>query len=310
MPTVNDVTKVALNSSLSELAALEPDLWLQVMGSIRKTVEKKQMSQLAMMSQRAGATISRWVDAAESPIANTQHARHELIKARMTTLAVEQFVAAFTGANLKPSFKDRVALKLGILRHLESGTLLTLAEFEKSWKRIGNHSAGATAIQTAGFWSVPTQELCLAIKEYAHGRDILEIGAGRGLFISGLRDVNVHAFGIDNCSWSLAKQVIKKAKPCMSEESAEAALKVRQPSVVLSVWPPPSNSFEGAIFATKSVQLYLAIVSSHQFASGNWNDYKAQEKDPKGFTCVTNEVINKMLRPVESDQKILIFRRR
>jgi hypothetical protein len=60
----------------------------------------------------------------------------------------------------------------------------------------------------------------------------------------------------------------------------------------------------------KSVNLYLVIVSAHQFASGNWQDYKAQEGKKSHFYCVMNESLNKMLRPLESDQRLLIFRRK
>jgi 2-polyprenyl-3-methyl-5-hydroxy-6-metoxy-1,4-benzoquinol methylase len=280
------------------------------MTSIRRSVESRQTAQLAAMRQKAGATIHRWSLASESPLAQTQHAREELIKARMTAMAIEQFVAAFTGAHQRPHWTEKITLWWHLIRHLEGGTLLSLAKHDKAWRLVKNPAAAAASIQAAGFWSLPTKELCEALKIYMGDDEILEVGAGRGLFVAALRECGVRVHGIDDCSWELARRVIHKSRTFMSEESAEDALRRRQPKVVLSVWPPPSNNFEKAVFATPSVKLYLAIVSTHQFASGNWQDYKAQEQHPKGFTCVMNESINKMLRPLESEQRLLIFRRR
>jgi hypothetical protein len=296
--------------SLTDLAKLYPELWQEVMGSIKLAVEKKQMSELATMSQRAGATISRWSGAGDSPIAQTQHAKRELLKAQMTALAIEQFVTAFTNLGHKPSLRDQVLLKWGITRHLQAGRLLSLTSFQKGWSRLTDKGAAASGVQSAGFWSIPTRELCLGLKEYIKDLEVLEVGAGRGLFVSALREVGVRVTGIDDCSWSMAKNVIAGAKPFMNVESAETALKTINPSVVLSVYPPPGNQFERTIFATKSVDLYLAVVSSHQFASGNWQDYKAQDARNSQFSCVMNESLNKMLRPIESDQRLLIFRRK
>ena len=170
MENTDNQIKVALTSSLAELAKLEPGLWQEVMGSIRRTVELKQMSQLASMSQRAGATIHRWANASESPIAQTHHARQELIKARMTTLAIEQFIAAYTVSNVKPSYIDQMTLNWGILRSLSAGSLISLTDFEKSWNRISNKSAAATAIQSAGFWSILFLGVCCFAKDDFNGR--------------------------------------------------------------------------------------------------------------------------------------------
>ena len=297
-------------AELPELVRQNPELWQDVMGSIRSAVERKQMSQLAEMGQRAGATINRWQSAAGSPLSQTDHARIELIKAQMTSLAIDQFITAFTRTGAKPSIRDQVVLKWGLTRHLQSAKTLTLAQYQKAWLRLTDHAAAASAIQQSGFWSVPTKELCLGLKECIKNRPVLEVGAGRGLFVTALNEVGVKIEGVDNCTWTMAKNVLPAAKPFMRLESAEEALRRSQPSVVLGVWPPPGNKFEKVIFETKSVNLYLAIVSAHQFASGNWQDYKAQESKKSQFYCVMNESLNKMLRPLESDQRLLIFRRK
>ena len=74
--------------------------------------------------------------------------------------------------------------------------------------------------------------------------------------------------------------------------------------------PPPGNSIEADIFATSSVKTYIAIVSRHKFASGNWREYQSQDKNLQGFSCSTNEILNPMLRPLEAEQTVLIFKRK
>ncbi len=306
-----DTTQPTMPSqSLQELAQRHPSIWVDVMTSLRVLVEKKQISQLATLSQSASATIARWLAAANTPIGQTDHARHEVIKAQMTKLAIEQFIDAYTSPDKKISLWEKLTLYWKILRPLEAGTLLTLKQLQTTWSKILSPGSAAMTIQNAGFWSIPTTDSCLALKGYIADRPVLELGAGRGAFVAGLKDVGVNIIGVDDMSWPLAKKTVKKATPFMEEISAEHALQQKKPSVVLSVWPPPGNLFERHVFNTPSVDLYMVILSAHQFASGNWSDYKAQDGRRGAFSCVTNESLNTLLRPIESEQRLLIFRRR
>lgn len=298
------------DASLSELSAQEPDLWQQVMQNIRASVEQNKFEHLAEMAQRAQAVMTRWLNGADSPLASSHHAKQDFIKARMTVLAIEQFIAAFTGSTIKIPLLDRMKLNYWIIPSLEKGRLWSVPKLDKIWTKLRQPATAASTIQNAGFWSIPTEELCLGIKDYAKGREIIEIGAGRGLYVSALNQVGAPTVGVDDCSWPMAQQTIKSAADKITKRSAKEALAELRPTVVLSVWPPPGNSFEREIFSTKSVELYMAIVSRHRFASGNWRDYKSQESDLRGFSCVTNDVINKMMRPIEAEQQLLIFRRK
>lgn len=297
-------------ASLAELSSHEPDLWRQVMKNLRGAVEHKKFDQLAEMAQKSQALLARWSAAGGSPLAETQHVKQDLIKARMTVLAVEQFIAAFTGSTIKPTIFDRLLLNFRILPQLEKGNLWDLKQFDQIWSKLKGQGAAASIIQNAGFWSIPTREVTQGIRDYAQGQEILEIGAGRGLYIAALSQVGASVTGVDDCSWEPAKNKIKRCADKIQQKSATESLAELNPKVVLSVWPPPGNTFEREIFATKSVHLYMAIVSKHRFASGNWRDYQAQESAPRGFSCVTNESMNKLLRPIEAEQQILIFRRK
>jgi hypothetical protein len=76
--------------------------------------------------------------------------------------------------------------------------------------------------------------------------------------------------------------------------------------VVICSWPPPGNKFEVDVFKTKSVQMYIVILSKQPFASGNWSAYKNQNQ----FDCTTIPALNALLRPIEAEQQVFVFRRK
>jgi len=299
-----------LTASLPELCALAPDIWTEVMASIRKSASEGKIEQLADMSQRAQASMSRFLNVKEPAKHHTKQASQDIVRARMTILAVEQFIEAFTCPNGKLGVLDNLRLKFSLIRHLNHGKLLTINQFDKTWASINDPAMAARIIQKTGFWSIPTRELCLGIKHYAGDDHILEVGAGRGLFVAGLEKSGAQISGVDDCSWEMAHQKISSAAKKIKQQDARQALAEINPKTVLAVWPPPGNSFEADIFSTSSVKTYIAIVSRHKFASGNWREYQSQDKNLQGFSCSTNEILNAMLRPLEAEQTVLIFKRK
>jgi hypothetical protein len=299
-----------LKASLPELCALAPDIWTEVIASIRKSVADGRIDHLADTSQRAQASIVRCLNSNKADTPQSMPASSEIIRARMTILAVEQFIEAFTSPNGKLGFSDNWRLNFSLIRHLNHGKLLTINQFDETWASLKDRTMAARLIQKTGFWSIPTKELCLGIKHYAGDDYILEVGAGRGLFVAGLEKSGAQITGVDDCSWEMAHQKISSAAKKIKQQDARQALAEIKPKTVLAVWPPPGNSFEAEIFATSSVKTYIAIVSRHKFASGNWREYQSQDKNLQGFSCTTNERLNAMLRPLEAEQTVLIFKRK
>lgn len=294
---------------LPELSRVEPEIWSDVMRGLSEVVEQKQFDRLAVMANRAQSQIAQVLATTDGASAKSSQDRLTFIRAKMTLLAIEQFIAAFFGGDSHPSFKDRLVMSGLLLPALERGQLLTQRTFDRRWSWVSHGACAASMIQKAGFWSIPTTELCHSIKNYTKDKDLLEVGAGRGLFVSGLRQCDVSVIGIDDHSWDQAATPIHSALPHLRRLLARDALRQMKPKAVLSVWPPPGNIFERDIFATDSVEIYLAIVSKHRFASGNWADYQSASAQTGRFRCVISEPLNHLLRPIEAEQQLLVFRR-
>jgi len=56
----------------------------------------------------------------------------------------------------------------------------------------------------------------------------------------------------------------------------------------------------------RTVQLYIVISSRHQFASGNWDDYRHQTT----FTLEEDKTLGRLVLPPELDATVYIFRRK
>lgn len=291
------------SSSLQSLSEAFPETWKAVMGDLNQRVKAKEIHTL-------GASRSHAVKALTSLdlVLKSQKTSelHNLVQAKMTILAIDQFADVLTGkVGIQAKLTDKALMKFAIIPRLLSGKPIDMRSFDKLWAWLKDPLWASGELQRQGFWSVPTLELLTRFKQHAADRTVLEIAAGRGLYVAGLDSLSVSVKGIDDGSWENESHILETAKPLMSSVDAVTALKQNNPSVVICSWPPPDNQFEQEIFATKSVQLYLAIVSKHTFASGNWRTYQSQ----KSFHCSTSEPLNQMLRPIELDQQVLIFRR-
>ncbi|MBI5185587.1 MAG: hypothetical protein HZA01_07660 [Nitrospinae bacterium] len=170
------------------------------------------------------------------------------------------------------------------------------------WRIIKNKGAVANLLQEHGIYCVYTREfisgLVRLLKPY--GR-ILEVAAGDGALSSelGMAGVKVHA--TDNKNWD--KNI--RYPDRVEDLDASAALKVDGPQAVLCSWPPSGNAFEKDIFETPSVELYIAIVSRHEYAAGYFAAYKEQST----FSMEEDADLSGVLFPPEPQHRVLIFRR-
>ena len=129
----------------------------------------------------------------------------------------------------------------------------------------------------------------------------MEIAAGDGTLSRFLADAGVRVIATDDHSWS---------DVCFPEavihQDAKAALKTREPQVVLCSWPPANNDFERAVFRTRSVELYIVIGSRHRFAAGNWAVYEEQT----AFEFAEDPELSRLVLPPELEAAVYVFRRR
>ena len=290
--------------ALKQLAQLHPEIWQDVITNLRKNVASGRGEALATWRQDAFVTLARLRANLPKDLGSDSI---DLLRAQMTLLAIDQFVDVTTGkSGLNPSLRDRTIMRClirpRILNHVGS-----TEEFDRRWDWLNDKIWGAADLQRQGIWSVPTLELVDRFSDHCHGKKVLELGAGRALLYSALRARGLDITGVDDGSWNIGSSGAKSlaGRNIETMDAREAVNSVR-PEVVLCSWPPAGNPFEEDVFESPTVRLYLVVLSRHSFASGNWLAYKNQNK----FECSISEPLNKLLRPLETEQQVLIFRRK
>jgi len=296
-------------ATLKELAGEYPGIWQEVITGLRERVSANQGHALVTWRQGALTELAR---SEHHKLADGEHIRvsEAWVRAQMTLLAIEQFSDVMTGRiGRGPRLKDLIRFRFSILRPLVGHKTFSTGEFDRCWRYLSDPIWAAGQLQRSGIWSVPTSEMVQRMADLCGDRKTLELGAGQGLLYTALRGVGVKVDAVDNESWKVHRQWWARASRGVTgvqQMEALEALKTLKPSVVVCSWPPAGNTFEEAVFTTKSVDLYLVILSKQSFASGNWSAYKKQTH----FECSTLPVLNSLLRPIEIEQQLLIFRRR
>ncbi|TQS47091.1 hypothetical protein [Cryptosporangium phraense] len=177
---------------------------------------------------------------------------------------------------------------------------VSLRLFRLVWPFVWQKRLLMPLVQKKGIYCFYSRELIEALATLIDGRDCLEIAAGDGTLsrLLGLAGVAVRA--TDDHSWS---QVA--FGDSVERLDAVRALRRYQPPVVVCSWPPAGNSFERAVFATPSVQLYVVIGSKHEHASGDWAAYRKQ----RGFSFELDSRLSGLVLPPELDSAVYVFRR-
>lgn len=290
--------------SLKQLSDRHPALWKDVAAGLKERVSGGRADQLLTWRQGALSDLqnARRISKSDNPdLAET------VIRAQMTLLAIEQFCDVMSGrAGVKPRLRDVMAMNFLLLARLKSGHIFSAEGFDRVWRWMKDPIWAASELQRQGVWSVPTRDVAEKIADLCQGRRALEIGAGNGLLCHSLKTYGVNITAVDDESWSLGGKSIRAPGGSVLTMDALEGLRKFNPDIVICSWAPVGNTFEREIFRTKSVQMYLAISSRHSFASGNWGAYQEQ----KTFSCSTSEPINSLIRPVEIEQQLLIFRRK
>lgn len=300
-----DIAQILNVSNLPTLSQMEPLLWEEVFKDLKERVSSGNGSSLGSLREKNTKILNQWRGAVASPLAASHHAKESVLRAHMTVLAIDQFADVMTGKlGGTPSLKDRVVFQAIFARMLARHQGVSTKDFDRYWSWIKDRLWAAGEIQRRGYWSVPTLEFVERMKQQAAGRTVLEIGAGRGYLAKLLGDAGAAVHACDDFSWAGSKGPETLAS--VQDMNADTALKTLKPSFVICSWPPPGNHFEEKIFATPSVQTYIAIVSEHKFAAGNWLAYQRQSQ----FNCSSSAPLNQLLRPLEAEQHVLIFRRR
>ncbi|MFA5825388.1 MAG: hypothetical protein WC825_05365, partial [Gallionellaceae bacterium] len=198
-------------------------------------------------------------------------------------------------------FNGFIAQKLLFARGLERKPV-SLFWFRLFWPLVWQKKRLMSLVQPRGIYCFYSRALIKALAEMIGTRNCLEIGAGDGTLTRFLKEEGVQLTATDNHGWS---QAVKYPEWVIKLDAREA-LAAYTPEVVICSWPPAQNDFERVVFNTPSVQLYIVIGSQHQFAFGNWKDYKLQS----AFELEENKKLGALVLPPELGAAVYVFRRK
>lgn len=94
------VELLASGTSLRDLKESQPEAWDGVLSSIRALVEGQKVGDLIRLRREQQAVVDRWQATRNSMgrrVAESSATMDQLVRARMTVLAIDQFARAFFG---------------------------------------------------------------------------------------------------------------------------------------------------------------------------------------------------------------------
>jgi hypothetical protein len=290
--------------SLDELRAAYPAEW---------AVVERELSALA--ARRDPDALKRYLQTLADSRALSRQARRAQgerdalsaqVRRQMTIAAIEQMLLrAATGVNEgRVRFNlvnGYIAQKLLFERDLERKPV-SLRLFRLVWPLLRQRRLLMPLVQPKGIYCFYSKPLIKRIAAMIGDQRCLEIAAGDGTLSRFLRDEGVPITATDDHSWSHTVEY----PDLVVRQDARDALRERQPEVVICSWPPPGNTFEREVFETRSVQLYIAINSRHDFASGDRGAYERQD----AFTFAEDASLTRLVLPPELEPAVHVFRRK
>jgi hypothetical protein len=238
-------------------------------------------------------------EAALSQFIRSRMAHESVKKLCLATLAAD---AGVTKGKLRFNlFNGFIAQKLLFARELERKPV-SLFWFRLFWPLVWQKKRLMPLVQPRGIYCFYSRALVEALAGMIGSRSCLEIGAGDGTLTRFLKNQGVQLTATDNHGWENAV----KYPEWVVKLDAREALTTYTPEVVICSWPPSQNVFEREVFNTPSVQLYIVIGSRHQFAFGNWKDYKQQS----AFELEEDKKLGALVLPPELGAAVYVFRRK
>ena len=278
--------------SLEELRAAHPDDWAAVQRELAELLGRKDMD-----------AVGRYAaDLAARPAADLR----AQVRRRMAAEALKQIsLSAATGVT---SGKVRFNLINGwiaqqlLFRHDLERKPVSLRLFRLVWPLLTQRRLLLPLVQPKGIYCFYSRPLVRELARLIAGRPTLEIAAGDGTLSAFLAAQGVEITATDDHSWQHAVRFPTE----VLREDATAALRTRAPEVVICSFPPAGNSFEQAVFATPSVQLYIVINALLDVGSGNRLAYERQTT----FAGSEEPRLSRLVLPPELGAVVHVFRRK
>ena len=296
---------------LDELCSRYPDEWATVQQDISAIVERGVAEELKAYLERMSTLAAphgafhakrqnrKFTEAVLSQFIRSRMAHEAVRKLCLSTLAAD---AGATKGKLRFNlFNGYVAQKLLFSRGLERKPV-SLFWFRLFWPLVWQKKRLMPLVQPKGIYCFYSRALIEALAGMIASGSCLEIGAGDGTLARFLKDQGVRITATDNHSWKNAVEY----PDWVVRLDAREALRANAPEVVICSWPPSRNDFERHVFNTSSVRLYIVIGSRHQFAFGNWDDYRQQT----AFDMKQEKELGALVLPPELETAVYVFRRK
>lgn len=292
---------------LAELRELFPAHWETVHAELRQLAETENPEEIAgklTLAHRAWQQAEP--DCRRLAASFDRHTADRCGLYLLRRVAFDQYCRALQrklpGGGMA-GLRDRLLFHLLILPLATRPRALPCRLHRLAWRLLRNPAAVSAMLLEAGCYLIPPAELVRELRLVIGVRRTLEIGAGRGILAGCLRHAGVDITAVDDQSW---EGTIPMGRDVLVMDGREALVRF-QPQVVLCSWPPPGNSFEGEILAHPSVEMYIAILSRHRYASGDHQAYARAE----GFRLLKAETgpMAGMLLPPEAESILYLFMR-
>lgn len=297
------------NPSLAELKARYPEDWQAVSADLAGIFASGRPEQLqAYLAGLAApvAATARGVGRRPDPRRLEAAALSRRVRHRMAHLALKGYVlsAAAGGKTGKIRFNwinGFIAQRL-LFAHDLVRKPVSMAWFRLVWPLLWQKSLLMPLVEAKGIYCFYSRPLVEALARLIGDRACLEIGAGDGTLSRFLAGAGANITATDDYSWQHAVNYPES----VLKLDAGAALKRFRPRVVVCSWPPANNGFERLVLADPGVELYIVIGSRHEFATGNWADYRAQT----AFDLAEDPTLGAGVLPPELAGTVWLFRRR
>lgn len=284
--------------SLAELRAAYPEEWAAVERDLGRVLATGDLDALRAYA----AAPSRRARRAGGPDGTAGEIRRQMATAALRRLTLSAATGVTDGKvrfNLVNGWiAQRLLFERGLVRKPVS-----LRWFRLLWPLLWQRRFLLPLVERKGIYCFYSRALVDALAQLVGDRDAVEIAAGDGTLSRFLADAGVRITATDDASWAAGAGAGEASG--VERQEAREALRRRRPRVVVCSWPPPGNAFERHVFATPSVELYVVIASRHEFATGDWAAYRAQD----AFAWAEEPALSRLVLPPELEPAVLVFRR-
>lgn len=291
---------MSADRTLEELQHRFPDEWRIVRAQLLALEKDGRLALQRLLVDSARSPSDARDRALAMPQRVTQLAQRRMLEQSLQSFNDRRESGVKTGTirfgRWNAALLQRVLFAQGLVRKP-----VRLPLFRIAWRLAPQRRRLMPLVRRRGIYCFYSAALIRRLAQLTGPRAAIELGAGDGTLTRFLQEAGVDVTATDDHSWATVIDYPSWVKRL----DARAALRKYAPQVVLCSWPPPGNTFERAVFETRSVQTYIVITSADPREAGNWSTYDEQTD----FQRVEVPQLARLVLPPRRND-VLIFQRR